>query len=82
MFLIELSNNQSKQAHALDEVDSGKGQDFPSRRDGNVECSLEDGSNIPDDKNTALRSIWFEPTKHDVRNCEWKIEISDPQECF
>jgi hypothetical protein len=60
MFLIELSNNQGKQAHALDEVDSGKGQDFLSQRDGNVECNLEDGSNILGDKNAALRSIWFE----------------------
>jgi hypothetical protein len=44
--LTELTNNQSKQAHALDEVGSGKGQDFPSRRDGNVERSLQDGSNV------------------------------------
>jgi hypothetical protein len=81
MSVTPLINNQSKQAYALDEVGSGKGQDFPSRRNGNAGCSLEDGGNMPDDKYTSLQSLWFETTKHDVRNCVWKIEISDSQEC-
>jgi len=78
--LTQLTNNQSKKAHALDEMGSGKGQDFPSWWDGNVKCGLEDRRDIPDNKNTALRIIWLETTERNVRNCDWKMEVSDSQE--